>query len=318
MLKLRHFTAFYFLTFLLLGLIPLLSLVFNDGSMDFTAAADSASQQTGIPWTSSLINVLRLSLVEPVLLLSMLGSAVPLLAALVMLVVLRKRQHWTAFAQRLLPYRRTSVGIAAAHYGLIFALLVPCLILVLWLRNALGGEYEIEVSFSLMLIGTIVLMSLVDQGALLEELGWRGFMQPEMQKLALSPVVVAVIVGLAWGLWHLPRDITTGVIERLGVMVYLFQFLPAFVLGTISVSIIAIFFCNRLGGSVIPAIIVHGVTNDALGLSGSASITEALTPFHQITKNLPFAVIAGLMVWFSGVRLGLHSGSGQAADGGVS
>ena len=175
-----------------------------------------------------------------------------------------------------------------------------------------------DVSFSLVLVGTIVLLSLVDQGALLEELGWRGFMQPEMQKLALSPLAVAVIVGLAWGLWHLPRDITTGVIERLGPVVYLFQFLPAFVLGTISVSIIAIFFCNRLGGSVIPAIIVHGVTNDALGLSGSASITEALTPFHQITKNLPFAVIAGLTVWFSGVRLGLPSDSVQAVDRGVS
>ena len=127
MLKLRHFAAFYFLTFLLLGLIPLLSLVFNDGSMDFSAAADSASQQTGIPWTSSLVNVLRLSLVEPVLLLSMLGSAVPLLAAVVMLLVLRKRQLWRAFVRRLLPFQQTPVGIAAVHYLAIFVLLVPCL-----------------------------------------------------------------------------------------------------------------------------------------------------------------------------------------------
>ena len=64
-------------------------------------------------------------------------------------------------------------------------------------------------------------------------------------------LVAALIIGLCWGLWHLPRDITTGVIDRLGFATYLLQFLPSFVLGTVAVSVIAAYFMNRLGGSLL-------------------------------------------------------------------
>ena len=36
-----------------------------------------------------------------------------------------------------------------------------------------------------------------------EEPGWRGLMQPELQK-RFSPLVVALIVSGFWSLWHLP------------------------------------------------------------------------------------------------------------------
>lgn len=36
-----------------------------------------------------------------------------------------------------------------------------------------------------------------------KDLGWRGFMQPELQK-RFSPLVAALIVSLFWSLWHLP------------------------------------------------------------------------------------------------------------------
>ena len=155
----------------------------------------------------------------------------------------------------------------------------------------------------------------LDQGAVLEELGWRGFATPELQDAGVAPLKVAVIVGICWGLWHLPRDITTGVIERLGLSSYLALYLPSFVLGTISVSVIASYFMNRLGGSVIPAIVVHGITNDAVGLSGTASIVEALTPYHQITKNLPLALIAVVLVIYSGRSLGMTRVSSGGENG---
>ena len=168
-------------------------------------------------------------------------------------------------------------------------------------RVAVGG-----LRVGVALLPAVLAIALFDQGALLEEVGWRGLAQPEMQRHG-SPLSAAMIVGVAWGLWHLPRDITTGVIERLGYVDYALLFLPSFVLGTVAVSVIAAFFMNRLGGSIIPAIIIHGLTNDAVGLSGGASISEALTPYHQITKNLPFAVIAAGIVWFSGRELGYRS-----------
>ena len=118
-------------------------------------------------------------------------------------------------------------------------------------------------------------------------------------------MAAAVLVGAAWGLWHVPRDVAYGVIERLGMLQYLLLFLPSFLAGTITISIIAAYFVNRCGGSIIPAIMVHGLTNDAVGLSGVASMEIALSPYHQATKALPFAFIAFGIVFISGRRLGL-------------
>jgi len=36
-----------------------------------------------------------------------------------------------------------------------------------------------------------------------EEPGWRGFLQPELQR-QFSPLVAAILVSFAWSLWHLP------------------------------------------------------------------------------------------------------------------
>ena len=75
--------------------------------------------------------------------------------------------------------------------------------------------------------------------------------------------------------------------------------------GTITTSIITAYFVNRCGGSVIPAIMVHGLGNDAVGLSGMASMEVVLTPYHQLTQAAPFAVMALGIVALSGPQLGL-------------
>ncbi len=109
---------------------------------------------------------------------------------------------------------------------------------------------------------------------------------------------------MAWGLWHVPRDVTGGVIDRLGAPQYLFLYLPSFLGGTITTSIIAAYFVNRCGGSIVPAIMVHGLGNDAIGLSGVASMELALSPYHQITKALPFMLIATGIILVTGSELG--------------
>lgn len=49
-------------------------------------------------------------------------------------------------------------------------------------------------------------------GALGEEMGWRGFAQPRMNKL-MSPFLVSLILGLAWSLWHLPLFFMDGTVQ---------------------------------------------------------------------------------------------------------
>ncbi|MGC5223874.1 CPBP family intramembrane glutamic endopeptidase [Micromonospora sp. DT81.3] len=49
--------------------------------------------------------------------------------------------------------------------------------------------------------GTFLLVATVGGG--LEEPGWRGFALPRLQKRH-SPVLSTLVVGLAWGIWHVP------------------------------------------------------------------------------------------------------------------
>jgi hypothetical protein len=310
--KFKPIIWFYLLCFLLLGFIPLFDLLISDGSMNFDEVAARASAETGLVWTSNLLVVMRMAFVEPSLLMLVFGSAVPAFAALVTLTFIKRPEKWKSFLARLHPARQTTFNRALGIYGTIFIVLVPLSLVVLVIRQATGGNYSITPSaFHLAIIPALLTAAFLDQGAVLEELGWRGFATPELQDSSLSALKVAVIVGIGWGLWHLPRDITTGVIERLGLLDYLLLYLPAFVSGTIAVSVIASYFMNRLGGSVIPAIVIHGITNDSIGLSGTASIIEALTPYHQATRSVPMALVAVVLVIYAGPSLGLSRTSSQ-------
>ena len=301
----KHVAAFFVLTVLLLGLVPLLS-VLTGASMDFDAVASRATEKTGIEQTSNLVTLIRLSIAEPGLLLLVLGAAVPSLAAVVVVAASRPGDL-RYLARRFRPLgegKAWDAGLRA--YGAIFVLYRVGIMAVYGVRWILPGpEYTQPPD----LLGPALILALLtaaflDQGALLEELGWRGYAQNEMQRGGLTPLAVAVIIGVAWGVWHVPRDVFAGVIERLGAFQYLFIYLPSFVLGTLSMSVIAAYFVNRCGGSVWPAIVVHGLGNDAVGISGLASITQALTPYHQITKAVPFAIAAIVIVLLAGRALG--------------
>jgi membrane protease YdiL (CAAX protease family) len=130
----------------------------------------------------------------------------------------------------------------------------------------------------------------------------------------LTPLNAALVIGLAWGLWHIPRDVVGGVVERLGLVQYLFLYLPSFVLGTVSTSIIIGYFMNRTGGSVLPAIMIHGLNNDALGIAGEATMVIALAPYHQLTQNVPLAVFAVVLVVLNGSELGRVPSDSQAVS----
>lgn len=299
----KRVALFYALTFLLLAAVPILYGLFASGPMNFAAAGVRASAETGLTWTSNLLVMVRLCLAEPVLWLIVFGSAVPSIAAL--LVVARNRSALGSLLARLGP--RIPWRLALMDYGLIFVLMVGGLVAVSMLRSFLPGpEYVRPESFvGPGLIVAVLAAAFLDQGAVLEELGWRGFAQPELQASHLSPLAAAIVVGIGWGLWHVPRDLTGGIVERLGVLQYLLLYLPSFLAGTVTVSIVAAYFVNRASGSVIPAIIVHGLSNDSAGISGATSMELALSPYHQATKALPFVLLAVGIVLVAGKSLGL-------------
>jgi membrane protease YdiL (CAAX protease family) len=295
----RGFLLFAVLCFLLLGLVPIAAAVLPGWSMDFSAAAARATRQTGIAWTSNIVDVIQLALKEPSLWLLILGSAVPSLAAIVAARLVFGWQGLVKLFARLSPILRRSNQDTKplVAYLYIPAILVLAMLATRLLRIAFWPEAEI---YAFTLIDTsilipIALYAVLDQGALLEELGWRGFGGPVLEASGFGWLTAAILIGLLWGLWHVPRDLVSGLPTSLGWSVYLFAYLPSFILKAMAVSVFAGAAMYWSGGSIWPAIIAHGITNDAVGISGQATIDIALTPSHQISGAVPL-LVAGILI----------------------
>jgi membrane protease YdiL (CAAX protease family) len=99
-----------------------------------------------------------------------------------------------------------------------------------------------------------------DPGPLGEELGWRGFALPRMLE-RWKPLPATLILGLIWGVWHLPAFFIAGLPQS--HLLFL-----ALLLGTISISVIDTWIFLRTNGNLLPMILVHLVINHCGKLLG--------------------------------------------------
>lgn len=116
------------------------------------------------------------------------------------------------------------------------------------------------------LIGIIVSILL----ALGEEIGWRGFLVPQLAKVT-SFKWVAVISGVVWALWHFPIIIMGSYVSETP----LWWSLPIFFFGVLLLSVVLAWITIK-SGSLWPAVLYHGIDNYILKIftplaSGSAS-----------------------------------------------
>jgi membrane protease YdiL (CAAX protease family) len=125
---------------------------------------------------------------------------------------------------------------------------LPKTVLGEWGEGIHGGVY-IAVSFIPLLISSAL-------SAAGEELGWRGFAYPVLEK-EFGPVKAVIINGFIWALWHLPL-ILGGVYQSNVNIVY--GIITFFVL----VMLVTVIYCwlRSISGSVITAILLHAVHNE--------------------------------------------------------
>ncbi len=86
----------------------------------------------------------------------------------------------------------------------------------------------------------------------MEELGWRGIAQPEMER-SLSRPVAAVLVGLIWALWHLLLFVLPGVAQ------YGTNF-PVFAVGVVGNAMMLAWLYGRTE-SILLCIVFHATLN---------------------------------------------------------
>lgn len=76
----------------------------------------------------------------------------------------------------------------------------------------LGGlQIPESLPTGLILLGLLLafLISLIFGGPLAEEIGWRGYALPRLHE-ERNPLVSDLILGVVWGLWHLPLFFIAG------------------------------------------------------------------------------------------------------------
>lgn len=99
----------------------------------------------------------------------------------------------------------------------------------------------------------------ITSGPLGEELGWRGFAYNELRG-KYSSIKTAVIIGLAWGLWHIPLWFLSGY-QGIDLVLYILIFMVSI----IKISILISIFYEKTRNLFIP-ILIHFLFNFLLNL----------------------------------------------------
>ena len=109
-----------------------------------------------------------------------------------------------------------------------------------------------------MIIPMIIMQFFLDSG-LGEELGWRGFLLPRLQARH-NALVSSIIVGIVWGLWHLPLFMLEGMSptyefgQAIGVVPALLAYTVFIV---VPYAILFAWLYNNTKGSLLLAFVFH-------------------------------------------------------------
>jgi membrane protease YdiL (CAAX protease family) len=167
----------------------------------------------------------------------------------------------------------TSPGLVAA------ALLLLSLFSPAFVPGILTSSDKVTLLVSGLVAGILV--------GIFEELGWTGFAIPWL-RLRYGVLATGLIVGLVWGLWHMPLFIASARASQsipplLKLAVLLFSFLPAF-------RVLMVWVYDRTG-SLLVAMLMH-MSQTATALI--FAIPEADTP--TVVTNLVYTAALWLFV----------------------
>jgi uncharacterized protein len=178
----------------------------------------------------------------------LLGGWGPTLAAILITALIAGKQSVKAFLIRGLQWR---VGFR----WYLVVLLLPAItgLGAIFIHMVFGGEAPqfLIREYGLMLI-PIFLIGLFT-GPISEEFGWRGFAQPLLQD-RMNPVFTSLIIGVIWGLWHIPLFYTPGTSQA---EMNLFWF----TVNGVALAFLFTWVYNNTGGSIFMAILFHAIIN---------------------------------------------------------
>jgi membrane protease YdiL (CAAX protease family) len=208
-----------------------------------------------------------------------LGSNVPSVLGVLFVALLRGRSGVRTLFGRLV---RARIGLR--WYLAVVALAVPALCAV-WVSTLLGGPIPVVVT-TIPAVVVLFLFSIFPGSSIGEELGWRGFALPRLQARH-SALAASLIVGAAWGIYHLPLFLLGSPTRPLAL------FLP-FAIGCVIMSIFYTWMYNGTGGSLLIVVLLHATTNLPLSVV-YAPLGEGVVPVFWLLDAI-LAITAAVLI----------------------
>jgi membrane protease YdiL (CAAX protease family) len=159
----------------------------------------------------------------------------------------------------------------------------------LFIIRLLGQSFDMRLFLAQ--LGTI--LPLIILGPLSEELGWRGYALDRLQT-KYSALISALIIGVAWALWHLPLFHMIGASQHELGMPF-----TGFAVGVTALSIIFTWLHNNTGGSIWSAVFLHWIYTYS-GQVVASGVSRS--PLYNWLECLPYVVIAAVIVTVWGRR----------------
>lgn len=250
----------------------------------------------GLAAVLSAVIVVVLTAVDLAEELFVLGTFGPGIAAVITVGVMDGRPRAWRFVKGSLTWR-FGLGWWAA------AILLPLAVVLLALLLAAptgGPSLDSELWSGLAATIPLLLMLTLLNG-IPEEIGWRGFMLPLLQR-GRSALVASLIVGFWWGVWHTPMFFIEGTFQTtLSDDLGLWPALGFWTLATMVFSIGFTWLFNSVGGSSLAAAVLHGATNAWIswGLA-DATPSESVAMFAWFVGL--WVVVAALLLLVNGAR----------------
>ena len=238
---------------------------------------------TGVGW-GNLIFLTRagkLEFGEPLFLIPFIIAGFgPTIAPFIALACTEKKTGFKAYFERLFRFK-----VSPIYYVLTFVFLILLGLIPSMVRVEMLEKLSTLTQISWLTVPVFFLSSFFFGG--LEELGWRGFLQHELQK-KYSIGVVTMIVWVLWALWHIPLFLIPGV-SQFGKSFWVF-------------GIYALFFSLILGWLYgrthsIPLVILGHTLINTFAAMGFLNFLEDAT-IHWATLLIVTSVLVSLYLLF--------------------
>ncbi|MGL5816083.1 MAG: CPBP family intramembrane glutamic endopeptidase [Phycicoccus sp.] len=221
--------------------------------------------------------------IDHVVLLLVVGSFGPLVAALATTALASGRTGARAFVAAMLRWR-----ISLRWYGVAVSLPFAIIIAAAALAGRSPGEGWGQALAVLPLMAVNVVASLWT-GPLGEEPGWRGFALPRLLE-SNGPLRAVLLIGGMWTLWHVPAFVFPD--WRDGIP--LATFAVVFLVDNITVSAVMLWLWYRTEGSVLLAVVYHAASNASEGFATGAL---GLDPLERYGLNIAgYALLIAVLV----------------------